>query len=105
MEISTSTVYKCLEKKTLIFGFEIMDLFVLSFILCLLNFVFNDSAYKLFYTFIPTFALAAGLRITKRGQADGFLVHWLRYHLTPGIIQAFPSATQTNELLKIRKST
>ncbi len=102
--LNASNVYKCLEKKTLILGFEIMDLFLLSFLLCLLNFLFSASAYKLFYTFGPTLVVGVFLRIMKQGKADGYLIHWLRYHLTPGIYRAFPRASPTNQLLHLRKS-
>lgn len=104
MELYTSKVYKCLEKKTLILGFEIIDLFLLSFVLCLLNFLFSASAYKLFYTFGPTLIMGIFLRVMKHGKADGYLIHWLRYHLTPGIYRAFPRASQNNQLLKLKGS-
>ncbi len=103
MGLESSTVYKCLEKKTLILGFEIMDLFILSFLLCLLNFLFSASAYKLFYTFGPTLLIGVVLRVMKSGQADGYLLHWLRYHLTPGIYWAFPVAGDNNQFLKFKK--
>lgn len=105
MGINSSTVYKCLEKKTLILGFEIIDLFLLSFLLCLLNFLFSSSALKLFYTFGPTLIAGAFLRIMKQGKADGYLMHWLRYHLTPGIYRAFPRANPNNQLLKMKVRT
>lgn len=103
MGLNSSSVYKCLEKKTLILGFEIMDLFILSFLLCLLNFLFSASAYKLFYTFGPTLLVGGVLRMMKSGKADGYLLHWLRYHLTPGIYRAFPPASNNNRHLRIRK--
>lgn len=102
MGLNSSTVYKCLEKKTLILGFEIIDLFLLSFLLCLLNVLFSGSALKLFYTFGPTLMAGAFLRIMKQGKADGYLIHWLRYHLTPGIYPAFPRASLNNQLLKLK---
>ena len=102
MGLSSSTVYKCLEKKTLILGFEIIDIFLLSFLLCLLNFLFSASAYKLFYTFGPTLIAGAFLSAMKQGKADGYLMHWLRYHLTPGIYRAFLRTSQTNQLLKLK---
>jgi hypothetical protein len=104
MGLTSSTVYKCLEKKTLVLGFEIMDLFILSFLLCLLNLLFSSSSYKLFYTFGPTLAVGLFLRTMKNGKADGYLIHWLRYHITPGIYQAFPACeAASNQLLILRK--
>lgn len=100
--LNASTVYKCLERKTLVLGFEIIDLFLLSFLLCLLNVLFSSSAYKLFYTFGPTLGVGMFLRLMKQGQADGYLIHWLRYHLAPGIYRAFPRAALNNQLLKLK---
>jgi hypothetical protein len=103
MGLDTSRVYKCLEKKTLILGFEIVDLFALSLLLCVLNFIFSGAEFKLFYTFGPVLVVALILRLAKRGQADNFILHWLKYHFTPGILQAFPVATDQNLLNSLRK--
>ncbi len=101
--IEQSQVYKCLEKKTLILGFELPDLFALSLLLCVLNFVFATSDLKFFFTFCPTVILGLFLRVMKTGKADNFLLHWVRYHLSPGIFKAFPLAGK-NELLKMKKT-
>jgi hypothetical protein len=103
MGLETSHVYKCLEKRTLILGFEIIDLFVLSLLLCVLNFIFSSADFKLFYTFGPVLALATVLKLAKQGQANNFVLHWLRYHFTPGVFRAFPKAKNDNLLLILRK--
>ncbi len=99
--IEQSQVYKCLEKKTLILGFELPDLFALSLLLCVLNFIFATSDLKFFFTFGPTALLGLLLRLMKTGKADNYLLHWVRYHISPGIFRAFPLAGK-NELLKIK---
>src|SRR3989338_10447785 len=103
MGLDTSRVYKCLEKKTLILGFEIVDLFALSFLLCVLNFIFSSTEFKLLYTFGPVLIVALILRLAKRGQADNFILHWVKYHFTPGILRAFPMAHDQNLLYSLRK--
>jgi hypothetical protein len=100
--IEQSQVYKCLEKKTLILGFELPDLFALSLLLCVLNFIFATSDLKFFFTFGPVALLGILLRIMKNGKADNYLLHWLRYHISPGIYRAFPLAGR-NEFLKIKQ--
>lgn len=87
-----SKVYKCLEKKTLVLGFEIADLFILCILLSLLNIFFSQSAMKLFLTWGPTFTLAMVMRIVKHGKAENFLLHWIRYHVQPGVLRAFAPA-------------
>ncbi len=99
--IEQSQVYKCLEKKTLILGFELPDLFALSLLLCVLNFIFATSDLKFFVTFGPVALLGLLLRIMKNGKADNYLLHWLRYHISPGIYRAFPLAGK-NEFLKLK---
>jgi hypothetical protein len=89
MEIKTSQVYKCLEKKTLIFGFEIFDVFLVCILLSVLNIVFSTSDWKLFYTWLPVAGVAIGLRTFKRGKPDNYLLHYLRFQFSPGIYSAF----------------
>lgn len=99
--IEQSKVYKCLEKKTLILGFELADLFVICLVLCLLNLFFKESGAKFFLTWGPTATLALVIRLLKTGKADNYIVHAIKYYLTPGIIKAFPNA-QKNKFRKLK---
>lgn len=103
MGVEQSTVYKCLEKKTVIMGFEVIDLFVLCITLCFLNLIFSESAFKIFFTFGPVSFLALGLRLMKTGKAENYLVHWFKFQLSPGIFRAWPLATKTNLFLQMRQ--
>jgi hypothetical protein len=103
MNLPTSKVYKCLDKKTLVLGFEIMDLFALMLLLATLNFFAGNSHYKIVFTWVPVAIIAAVLRIAKRGKADLFLVHWLKYHFSPKVYWGFFEATKPNELLRLQK--
>ena len=103
MGLETSTVYKCLEKKTLILGFEVVDLLILSLLLRGRNFVFVNSAYKLVSTFGPVAILAVVLRLMNSGKADNVLLHWIRVHFSPGIYKAWPACTDKNARLQMRQ--
>lgn len=103
MGLETSTVYKCLDKKTLILGFEIIDLFVMSVLLCLLNFIFAEAHFKLFFTFGPVGILALILRVMKMGKAENYLIHWLRFQFTPGVFRAWPLCGDNNEFLRMKR--
>ena len=103
MSLESSTVYKCLEKKTLILGFEVIDLFVMSVLLCLLNFIFAESALKIFFTFGPVGILAILLRVMKMGKAENYLMHWLRFQFTPGIYRAWALTTNKNALIQMKQ--
>jgi hypothetical protein len=102
MGLETSVVYKCLDKKTLILGFEVMDLIVMSLLLCGLNFVFVDSNFKLFFTFGPVGIVAVILRLMKMGKAENYLLHWIRFQFSPGIFWAWPKATDKNALILMK---
>jgi hypothetical protein len=103
MALATSSVYKCLEKKTLILGFEVLDLFALCILMCALNLVFANADFKILYTWIPTGLAALGLRAAKLGKPENFLLHWVRYHLSPGVFKAFVPAATGNALFQLKK--
>lgn len=103
MSLESSTVYKCLEKKTLILGFEVIDLFVMSALLCLLNFIFAESSLKLFFTFGPVGIIAILLRVMKMGKAENYLLHWLKFQFTPGVFRAWPLCGDQNALIHMRQ--
>ncbi len=41
MALKTSEVYRCLEKRTLIFGFAMVDVFAVFIVFAALNFVYS----------------------------------------------------------------
>lgn len=85
-----NSVSKCLDKKLILFGFEVMDVLVIFMVLSVLNLIFGNSSMKLLFVWIPTVSLALVLRYGKRGKPDKFLIHWLRYQIKPGVLSAFP---------------
>lgn len=103
MSLTTTPVSQCLDRKLLIFGFEIPDLLVIFLLLAVLNFLFGQSSMKLFAVWIPPICLGLGLRIGKRGKADNFLVHWLRFQIQPGVLSAFDDPATSLPVPKTRK--
>ena len=75
MALKTSQVYRCLEKKMLIFGFEIVDLFAIFSFLAFLNLVMQGVPYKFCVTWGPAMALAIFLRLGKAGKPENHLLH------------------------------
>lgn len=100
MSLKTSEVYRCLEKKTLVFGFEILDLFLVFAVLAVLNMVFGGLPYKFFWTWAPSLTLAVFLRFAKAGKPDNFLVHWIRFQFSPGVLGAFQFARRRKRFLE-----
>lgn len=94
MSLITSEVYRCLEKKTLILGFEIFDLFVVFSVLAILNLLFGGMPYKFIWTWTPAIALAIGLKLGKVGKAEHYLSHLVKFHISPGLLSAFSLASR-----------
>jgi hypothetical protein len=85
----TISVSKCLDKKLIMFGFEVMDILAIFLCLSILNFIFGNSSLKFVFVWLPSCLLALVLRYGKRGKPDKYLVHWLRYQIKPGRLSAF----------------
>lgn len=88
MGIRTVSVNQCLDKKLLIFGYEIPEILLVFFLLSVLNFIF-PAGFKFLFVWLPTAMIAAILRVSKRGKPDNYLVHFVRHKLQPTILSAF----------------
>ena len=104
MGLKTSEVYRCLEKKTLIFGFEMLDLFAVFLVLAILNFVFSSVKYKALWTWTPALCLALFLRIGKSGKPENYLLHWVRFQISPGVLSAFPLSPKRKRFVESKKT-
>ena len=93
MAIKSTPVSRCLDKKMILFGFEVPDLLAIFLVLSILNFMFGGTDLKIFLVWIPSLALAGLLRFSKRGKPENYLIHWARYQIRPGIISAFNEPT------------
>lgn len=103
MALKTSEVYRCLEKKTLIFGFELIDIFMVFSLMAVLNFILGDMPYKLLFTWGPAILAALLLRLGKAGKPDNYLKHLAQFYFSPGVLSAFPLAPRRSYFVK--KST
>ena len=97
----TTPVSKCLDKRLLLFGFEVFDLLAVFLVLSILNFIFGSATMKLLFVWLPTLSLAALLRFGKKGKPDKFLIHWVRFQIRPGYHSAFkePSVIEASPSL------
>ena len=100
MALRSSEVYRCLDKKTLVFGFEIVDLFLVFACLSILSLVLSGVPNKFLWTWGPSLALGLFLKIGKAGKPDNYLVHVLRFQFSPGVLGAFPLAEPRTQFLK-----
>lgn len=99
MALRTSEVYRCLEKKTLVMGFEIVDLFVVFSVLAVLNFVLRGVPYKFLLSWGPALGLAAFLRVGKAGKPENYLLHKARSYFSPSVWSAFPLAQRRSRFI------
>lgn len=102
MALRSTMVSKCLDKKLNMFGFEIPDLLAIFLVLSILNFIFGGAPYKLFTVWLPSILLAVILRVGKRGKPENYLIHLIRYQLTPGVLFSFHVPTELSPLKIIR---
>lgn len=105
MALRTSEVYRCLEKKTLVFGFEIVDLFVVFSCLAILNFIFRGVPYKFFISWGPALGLALFLRLGKAGKPENYLLHLARAKLSPIVFSCFPLAPRRSRFITNKKGS
>ena len=95
MDLKSTPLSKCLDKKLKIFGYEIPDLLAIFLLLSILNFVFGQSFIAVW---LPSSILAVILRYGKKGKPDNYLIHWIKFQVSPGIFSAFPKSTAVNFL-------
>jgi len=93
----STPVSKSLDKKLRVFGFEVMDLFVVFFGLSVLNLLFGNS---LVMVWLPSIMFAITLRLSKRGKPEKFIMHWMRYQITPATYSAFEKPSHGVSLRK-----
>ena len=87
--LDVSKVSRSLDRKSLILWLEITEIFALVMICSLLNLTFGATGLKIYFVFLPTVILTITMVLTKRGKPEGFLVHFLKYHLQPKTLSCF----------------
>jgi hypothetical protein len=100
MALKTSDVYRCLDKKALVLGFEIVDLLAVFLFLSVLNFLFRGLPYKFFITWVPALMLALFLKLGKAGKPENYLLHWVRFQFMPLVFSGFPLAPKRARFVK-----
>ena len=69
-------------------GLEIQDVVVLTLLASVLNLIFGHTRFGVYMTFIPSLTMAVVLYVGKRGRPDKFLMHLIRYYITPGSLSS-----------------
>lgn len=88
MEIQSSSVHRKLDAKLKIAGLEAPDLLFVLIFAAVMNLFFGRTSLALpLVLVLPSLTLAT-LYIGKRDKPDGFLIHLVRFYLTPGFFSA-----------------
>lgn len=98
--LELSKVSRSLDRKTLILWLEITDIFAIVTFASILNIVFGGTGLKIYFVYLPTLVLGVILILAKRGKPDGFLVHFLKFHLQPKHLTCFDSGPESYPLLR-----
>ncbi len=101
----STAVSKCLDRKLVLFGFEVLDLLAVFLVLSILNFLFGQAPMKWLLVWAPSLTLALVLRWGKRGKPDKYLIHWLRYQIKPGSYSAFQEFQHARPVPRLRAKT
>lgn len=88
MELSSSRVHRRLDAKLRIMGLEAHDLLFVLLFASVMNLIFGQTALAIYLVFILPGVMLIVLYLSKRNRPDKFLIHWLRYKLTPGSYSA-----------------
>ncbi len=86
--LKTSRVHRKLDAKFKIGGIEAADLLAVLFLAAVMNLLFGRMSIGPVFIFgLPAFLFFA-LYFGKRGKPDGFLLHAIKFFLSPGELWA-----------------
>jgi hypothetical protein len=88
MDLDTSTVHRKLDAKLKIAGLEAPDLLFVLIFAAVMNLFFGRTSLALPLVIVLPSILLGVLYIGKRDKPDGYLLHLLRFYLTPGFYSA-----------------
>lgn len=87
-ELESSAVHRRLDAKFKIGGAEASDLLGVLLLAAVLNLILGRISYAPIFIFGIPGLLFVALYFGKRGKPDGYLLHAIRFHLSPGALQA-----------------
>lgn len=87
-ELKTSTVHRNLDAKLKIVGMEVHDLLFVLLFASVMNLLFGKTSAAIYLVFLLPLFMAGVLFLAKRNKPDRYLIHLIRYHLSPGFYSA-----------------
>lgn len=86
--LKISTVYRKLDAKFKIGGVEATDLLAVLLLGAVMNLIFGRLSIGPIFIFGIPGALFCALYFGKRGKPEGYLMHAIKYYISPGEIHA-----------------
>ena len=87
-ELKTSQVHRKLDAKFKVGGVEASDLLGVLLLAAVMNLILGRVPYSAVFIFGIPAALFVGLYFGKRGKPDGYLMHALKFYVSPGELLA-----------------
>lgn len=86
--LKTSTVYRKLDAKFKIGGVDATDLLAVLLVGAVMNLIFGRLSIGPIFIFGLPGILFCALYFGKRGKPEGYLMHALRFYISPGELHA-----------------
>jgi hypothetical protein len=86
--LKTSTVYRKLDAKFKIGGVDATDLLAVLLLGAVMNLIFGRLSIGPIFIFGLPGILFCALYCGKRGKPEGYLLHALRFYISPGALHA-----------------
>jgi hypothetical protein len=87
-ELKTSRIHRRLDAKLKVGGVEAADLLVVLILASVLNLFLGRIPFGPLFIFGIPGSIFVGLYFGKRGKPDGFLLHAIKFYLSPGELRA-----------------
>jgi hypothetical protein len=95
MELKSSTTHRGLNIKMKIGGLEALDLIFSLILMAFLNLIIGHTSFGIAIVLgVPSFLLIC-LYVGKKNKPDDFLLHLLKFYLTPGFYSAAERQNQS----------
>ena len=88
MELNSSTVHRKLDARLKIAGLEAPDLLFVMIFAAVMDLFFGQTRLALPLAIVLPVLMLLVLYIGKRDKPDSFLIHLVRFYLTPGFLSA-----------------
>lgn len=86
--LKTSTVYRKLDAKFKIGGVDATDLLAVLLVGAVMNLIFGRLSIGPIFIFGLPGILFSALYFGKRGKPEGYLLHAMRFYISPGALHA-----------------